>query len=374
MVGFLDSLLVLTPTGAYSPSHDTTTIDSLRKIPGPDLLLRLFLEDMEQQYLKNTLRPRKELVTLIFNLPALHPEITPLDSGILSPWYIPEESVTKDTLNLWLTDTLLIHRERFDLAVNYEVKDSLGNPMRITDTVTFRVKVSKKGRKSKKKEKSKPALLIASNASGGRMNLNSHLYLETSAPVKNADTSRMRFYRYEDTLRFRQPYTLEKDSFFLRRFMIRCPWKENTQYSFELLPGSFTDIYGNTPDTTLIKFHTRKMEDYGNFKLDLENINEQTIIQLWDASEKKKIRQFIVSSDTSVYFGYLNPGKYLVKAIADLNKNKKWDTGIFLEKVQPEPVAYFRKEISIKANWDVEETWAVTYDFKPRLSKKNKRR
>ncbi len=374
MIGFPDSLIVLRAVPAYSPSHDTTTVDSLRVLPGPDFLLRLFMEDKEQQYLKNTLRPRRELVTLIFNLPARHPVLTVADTVIAGTWYIPEQSVTGDTLGLWLTDSALIRRERFDLAVNYEAQDSLGRPVRVTDTVTFRLKTPKKGKRGAKKEEQGPRLELASNASRGTQELNTPLYLITSAPVESTDTTRMHFFREEDTLWVPQPYHLIKDTFYLRRFIVKCPWQEATQYKLELLPGAFTDIYGHTQDTLTVKFHTRKTEDYGNFRLNLENIDGQTLVQLWDLSEEKKIREQIVTSDTSVLFGYLQAGKYLVKAVADSNRNGKWDTGIYLEKIQPEAVAYFSKEINIKANWDVEETWRVTYDFKPRISEKSRRK
>jgi len=375
MVGFLDSLIFLKPLPAYSHLNDSTTIDSLRMLSGPDFLLRLFLENMEQQYLKNSDRPRKEMIVLIFNLPALHPEITPLVPDIPVSWYIPEESVTGDTLELWLTDTSLIRLERFDLAVSYAATDSLGNPTQITDTVTLRIKTPKKGKKSAKKtEKSQSLLQIASNASRGSKELNSPLLLEPSAPVRETDTSRIVFYRLKDTLFVRQPYLFLKDSFFLRRYMIQCSWKENTKYKLELLPGALTDIYGNTTDTLVISFHTRRLAEYGNFKLNLQNIPGQTLVQLWDASEKNRIRQYIIVSDTSVYFNYLNPGKYIVKAVDDKNHNKAWDTGVFLENIQPEPVAYFSKEINIKANWDVEETWKVVYDFAPRIMKRKRKR
>jgi len=375
MVGFSDSLIHVEPTPSFSPSHDTTTTDSLRVLPGPRFLLRLFTEEMEQQYLKNSSRPRKEMVILIFNLPALHPELTPLLTDVPTSWYIPEKSVTGDTLGLWLTDTSLIHLERFDLAVNYLASDSLGNPTRITDTVTLRLKTPNKGKKSSRKtEKSQTLLQIASSASQGRQELNQPLLLESSAPAGETDSARILFFRLEDTVYVRQPYLFRQDSFFLRRYIITCPWKENTKYKLVLLPGAFTDIYKNTIDTTEISFQTRRLEDYGNFQLNLLNIHGQTLVQLWDVSEQNRIRQNIVLSDTSVYFGYLNPGKYIIKAVADTNQNKKWDPGVFLKKIQPEPVAYFVKVINIKANWDMEETWEVKYDFTPRLKERSKKR
>jgi hypothetical protein len=49
----------------------------------------------------------------------------------------------------------------------------------------------------------------------------------------------------------------------------------------------------------------------------------------------------------------LDPALYSLRAIYDANKNKEWDSGNYLEKLQAE-VIYFSK-IDVRANWDVNQ-------------------
>ena len=62
-------------------------------------------------------------------------------------------------------------------------------------------------------------------------------------------------------------------------------------------------------------------------------------------------------------FELLDPGKYFVRLIEDPNNNKKWDTGSYLGKVQPEKVIYYWKEIDLRANWDMNETFNVNQNY-----------
>jgi hypothetical protein len=48
----------------------------------------------------------------------------------------------------------------------------------------------------------------------------------------------------------------------------------------------------------------------------------------------------------------IQPGIVSVRAIYDTNKNGIWDTGNFLEKLQPEEVIYYPSEYDFRANWD----------------------
>ena len=49
------------------------------------------------------------------------------------------------------------------------------------------------------------------------------------------------------------------------------------------------------------------------------------------------------------------PGKYLFRFIRDDNGNKKWDTGNYLKKIQPEMVYYSIDTIDLRANWDINQ-------------------
>ena len=60
---------------------------------------------------------------------------------------------------------------------------------------------------------------------------------------------------------------------------------------------------------------------------------------------------------------YLTPGQYIIKFIHDRNNNKKWDTGNYLMRIQPERVSYYKDEISIRANWELEIDYSAKTDY-----------
>jgi Zn-finger protein len=43
-----------------------------------------------------------------------------------------------------------------------------------------------------------------------------------------------------------------------------------------------------------------------------------------------------------------------VKLIHDRNGNGIWDTGDYLMHIQPEAVEYYKENITVRANWDVD--------------------
>ena len=65
------------------------------------------------------------------------------------------------------------------------------------------------------------------------------------------------------------------------------------------------------------------------------------------------------SSKGKEKFTFLKPGKYKFRIIFDENRNGKWDPGRYIYKIQPEEILYFEKELTLKANWEMEETWQV---------------
>ena len=54
-------------------------------------------------------------------------------------------------------------------------------------------------------------------------------------------------------------------------------------------------------------------------------------------------------------FKNLKPSRFMIRIIYDDNGNQTWDTGNFLQNIQPEGVYYVKTIIDAKANWEVEE-------------------
>ena len=84
------------------------------------------------------------------------------------------------------------------------------------------------------------------------------------------------------------------------------------------------------------------------------------ILELVDLSGKI-IRRYDKINDLDYYeFKYLLPGKYLFRFIRDKNGNKKWDTGNYLKKIQPEMVYYSNDTIDLRANWDINQRLTIS--------------
>ncbi len=108
---------------------------------------------------------------------------------------------------------------------------------------------------------------------------------------------------------------------------------------------------------------TKKIEDYGNIFIQL--IYEESyefILEL--LKDGKVVRSYNKPNEDSNYsFKLLDPGKYFLRLIKDKNNNDKWDTGNYLEKIQPEEVIYFPFELELRANWDLNESFNTTQNY-----------
>ena len=133
-------------------------------------------------------------------------------------------------------------------------------------------------------------------------------------------------------------------------------WLPNDDYKVELYPNALIDFWGNTHDTLKFGVKTKPIEDYGNIFLQIiREDNDPFILELVNL-KGETLRRFDLSNELDFYeFKYLMPGNYLFRYIKDKNGNKKWDTGNYLKKIQPEMVYYSPDTIELRANWDINQ-------------------
>jgi len=131
--------------------------------------------------------------------------------------------------------------------------------------------------------------------------------------------------------------------------------KESQKYAISILPDAFTDFFDATNDTLNYRASTKALSAYGYFQISLNNApNTPLVVQLVTKAGEVKYEQL----GTEVHvFKFLNvtPDTYNLRVIFDNNNNKKYDTGNYLQKLQPERIAYHPDEIVVRANWDVDE-------------------
>tara|TARA_B100000900_G_scaffold348089_1_gene313640 strand:- start:4203 stop:5846 length:1644 start_codon:yes stop_codon:yes gene_type:complete len=140
----------------------------------------------------------------------------------------------------------------------------------------------------------------------------------------------------------------------------------NDNYKIEFLPDAMVDFWGQTHDTLRYSVKTRPISDYGNLYLQiLREDKSPFILELVDL-KGKVLRRYDKINDSDYYeFKYLLPGKYLFRYIRDKNGNKKWDTGNYLKKIQPEIVYYSTDTIDLRANWDINQQLRIPSEIIP---------
>ncbi len=133
--------------------------------------------------------------------------------------------------------------------------------------------------------------------------------------------------------------------------------EENQQYTLNLFPGAVTDFFGAVnPDTLKLNYSTRSTKDYGNIFIKIEGGNEFPVIIQVVTTDLKIVAEQIATSNGTYDFLLVDPNTYFFRIVYDTNGNGRYDPGNFLLQQQPERVQYLRKEIILKANWDVNET------------------
>ena len=296
-------------------------------------------------------------ISLYFSCPttditfsALSPSAENLPDSIL--WHIAVWSKERDTATIW-----------FPFFINDSITLVIVQKGIPLDTLEFSLKkqtVSQPGRRKQTavKEEVKPVLKISNNSSG-KFPFFSTLELKFDAPIYSWDLNGALFFIHNDTVGLPLPSYHVGDSFF-QKLTFDYRFKEKTPYKMLIPSGAFTDILGRSNDTTYISFTTDEPDIYGSLVLSL-TIPENTpplLLQLLSDKEQL-LQQKTVTKSGNIDFGYLKPGKLLLKVIYDTNQNDKWDTGHYLMKIQPESVRYFDKIIEIRANWDIEEEWEI---------------
>jgi len=134
---------------------------------------------------------------------------------------------------------------------------------------------------------------------------------------------------------------------------------DEQQYTIEILPNAFIDFFENTNDTLTYRMRTLEVSDYGELSMALVNVKKYPIIVELVDSNYKVVESRYLTENTPLYFNYLEPDQYYFRIIYDENLNKIWDTGIFLEKIQPEKVIYLPKQIEIRPNFYINETFTL---------------
>ena len=427
-IAFLDDIIV--PTTSEYTSQDTvftfdhrvdTVMTGTHTLYLPnDLLLCMFNEGYRSHYIRQTSRPADNKLYMLFGAP----NETPPQLEVLHPaqhaadWYRLQRNMENDSLFYWITDSAMIKADTITVAMTYLRTDTADNLEQVTDTIHFGYRkpnsqIKEEEKKAKERESRAKRLtqllekqekaaaqgkelsedeleeikelqrvdpnevpkLNMELAKNGTIDVGDSIILKFDAPIASIDQNKIHLEIKRDTLWIPiQSNALRQiDDCNPMRYWLPFSTLPDSTYRLTIDSAAVTSVYGLHNDALKKELKVRGLEEYANvyFKV---NYTGKAFVELL-ASGEKVVRTATVRNGA---FELLNvpPSTYYLRLIIDNNGNGKWDTGNYLNHLQPEEVYYYPKKMRLRANWDIDENWNIyqtALDLqKPEEIKRNK--
>lgn len=339
---------------------DSVTIDTIKTeskltyLPN-NLLLKLFKENRKRQYLVKSERPAEKYFNLFFNdKQDSLPKIEPLNFDVDTRFLI-QKTERLDSLVYWMPDSMVYRQDTLKMAVTYLKSDSVFQLVSTTDTLNLILRKPRITGKSKTNEVKPVVPLTYKSNLAGSFDIYSDIWLEFEEPLVSVLTEKIKLVHKVDTLLKPIDFSwLPMDSI-RRKFAIRYAWKPQESYELQIDSAAFVSIYERTTPAQTIPFKIKSLDEYSAMKIVLQEFDSLAVLQVLDA--KETVIQTQRAKVKGNLFEYLKPGEYFVRLFIDTNRNGIWDPGDLGKRLQPEPVYYFNKKLTLRANWELEETF-----------------
>jgi len=273
-------------------------------------------------------------ITLSFNQKLKNPGITIMEPKSADAGKIVKFNKTNDSVKVWLNELT------FD-----STKVSITDGGKLLQTIKLN-----RG----KKDTYTRTVLATDNIEANLLNPKRALQLTFGIPVESVDPSKITL--LEDSVP-KTDFTLRKDSADILSYNFIYPWRANSTYEIKFGAGAFTALFKAQNKEFKKKFQLAKKDDYGTLvvKIVVPEPDKQYLLEVTNEA-KAVVSTLIVAKDTTVKFANYRAGRYFIRIIYDNNKNGIWDTGDVKAGIQPEKIWAETKELSIRANWDRNET------------------
>lgn len=362
-VAFIDS--IVSPTVRIEEKRDTIwkdsiTVDSVHTYMGPrflpdTLLFKLFKETKKRQYFLKSERKQAQSFSLFFNakadsLPIIKPLNFNWDNKVLV-----QKNATLDSLTYWLKDSAVYGIDTLKMQMTYLKTDSLFRYVPQIDTLEVFERKGKVNTKAKKSvEKVIEYLKVNDNASS-QFDVFAKLLLKFEAPLEFADVSKMKLKQKVDTLFKDLALKWNQEDSTQMLYSVSHKWEPEESYLFTVDSAAIQSIYGLVNKPVKSEFKVKSLEEYSAIRILAATFDSLVVFQVLDNADKVLATK--PAHPKGTLFEYLKPGEFFLRAFIDRNKNGKWDTGELSSRTQPEEVLYYPKKLTLRANWEFEETW-----------------
>ncbi|MDE5917958.1 MAG: Ig-like domain-containing protein [Duncaniella sp.] len=358
-----------------------------------DLLLTWFNEGYASQYLKDYKREVNNKITMQFgtkadSLPIMRLLNTHRKGDEISTWSVLDASATLDTLTYWITDTALAALDSILIEARYYRTDTLDNLTQTSDTLKFfmrGLKLKKKEEARKKKKEGEEADTLPpvippmdiKVSSGTTVDLNKPLYIRAGVPVARFDSTALHMEMQVDTLWYpvAPPKVVRPQELRPMDYVLPYTWEEGTKYRLKIDSAAVEDIYGLVNKEITHEFTTKTRGDYSTLSFNISGLDGRpAVVEVLGSGDKLIATAPVQGSYVKVE--YLNPGTYYARLYIDSDSSGEWTTGNLLDSIQPEEVYYYPKKITLKKNWNIDQSWNINElpvdQQKPRELVKNK--
>ena len=389
--------------------EDSVVFRTLRFYSPDDILLTWFNEGYKPQYLKDYSRPDRRRLLITLGAPSdTLPDITvtngPLAGKRIKDWAILNPNPTRDTLEYFITDTTLLAQDTLMLAMHYLRTDTAQMLTWGDDTVRaiykapkISKKEAKKQLKAKEEAKAKRRTQMAQSLlpdslrqdtlylnpllrdtlmldsligpdltfinfqpkSGSTQEIYLPLQFTVEQPLDTIIQSGIHLEMMRDTLwdTIVAPELVLDDSVSLLKFRMDYEWTPATKYRLTIDSAAIIGVYDEWNRPLSHEFTTRALEDYSALFFNVSGISDSAIVEILSKDDKPIMSAPLKGGVAE--FPYLQPGDIYARLYIDRNGNGKYDVGNLVEKIQPEEVFYYPKKITLKKNWDVEQSWNI---------------
>ena len=411
-IAFLDQVIV--PSTSEYTSQDTvftfdhrvdTVVTGTHTLYLPnDLLLCMFNEGYRSHYVRQTSRPADNKLHMLFGAPnETLPQLEVLrPTEHADDWFRVERTATNDSLFYWITDSAMIKSDTIIVAMTYLRTDTAEQLVQVTDTVRFgwrkpsaQVKEEQKKAKELEDRAKRLAQLLEKQekataqgkelnegeleelkelqhaqpdiipkvsmdlAKSGTIDVGDSIILKFDTPIADINPAGVHLEIKRDTLwvpiHGLSPLRLVDDCNPMRYWLPFTALPDST-YRLTIDSAAVTSVYNLHNDLLIKELKVRGLEQYANVYFRV-NVKGNAFVELL-ASGERVIRTVPVKGG-AFELQNVPPSTYYLRLTIDPNGNGKWDTGNYLNHLQPEEVYYYPKKLRLRANWDLDENWDI---------------
>ena len=352
---------------------DSIEIDSIISVPKviyePDnIILMFFNEDKQRHYFQRVYREQAHFFRLVFaapqdSLPQIRPLLEETDSVDWWQYVLCQPNITYDTITYWLTDSAAIRLDSLHFEMTYMKSDSLYELQPQTDSIYAvyrapRLSERAKAQLAKNKKQTRVDLQFAARSP---FDVYPPIILTSQTPLDSLREDMFHLYQKVDTVNQPVPIDIQATDSTHTRYQItpqkykNTYWEAEQNYEWVIDSAAVKDIYHNVNEVKKGNFKIKSLDEYSTLSIKLEPFDSRAIIQILD--EKDAVVRTLPAAENGTKFEYLQPKSYYFRIFIDIDGNGKWTTGDFLTHRQPEPVYYFHSKLTLRANWDFEETF-----------------